>query len=124
MILTDFFILNQHFSDQIGFDLESMHFNIDALACNNLQTHIVFDHCLEAISVYNYNSNIYDIIGNKKDSLELSYITSKLNKADRDTIMRFIQIINKQFIRQDKYVNKSFFFTIKFNIASNVTDQG
>ncbi|MGL5771452.1 MAG: helix-turn-helix transcriptional regulator [Bacteroidales bacterium] len=124
MLLTDFFISNQRFSDPIGFDLESMHFNIDALACNNFQTHIVFDHCLKTISVYNYNSAIYDVIGNNKDSIELSSITSRLNKEDRDTIVRFIQIINKQFIRQDKFVNKNFYFTIKFNLASNVTDQG
>ncbi|MGL4780381.1 MAG: LuxR C-terminal-related transcriptional regulator [Bacteroidales bacterium] len=124
MLLTDFIISNQRFSDQISFDLESMHFNIDALACNNLQTHIIFDHCLKTVSVYNYNTAIYDVIGNNKNSLELSHISSQLNKGDRDTIMRFIRIINKQFIRQDKYIDKKFYFTIKFNISSNITDQG
>lgn len=124
MEVNNLYINDQDFSSAIYFNLESMHFNIEALACNNAETHIIIDHRYRKRFIYNYNHKLYNILGDNQNDLDLTNLSKLLDTDTKNLILGYMDVINRIFVHPDKYKDKNFFFAISFNINKNLCMNG
>lgn len=124
MIIENLYIQDQNFSEVINFNLENMHFNIEALACNNAQTHVLIDHRCREISVFHYNHKLYKLLGEDRNKLDFSLFNKLLDEKTRKLIYAYIDIANKFFLHPTKFPDKDFYFTISLNINKNICMTG
>lgn len=118
------FVKNQKFSRNIGFNLEGMHFNIESLACNNTETHVIIDHYLKKTAVYNYNNKLYSLLGNARNHFDFTVLTNSVDSETKRIILMYIDVANKIFVHPTKYIRKNLFFSISFNINDNLCMNG
>lgn len=124
MEVNNLYINDQDFASDIGFNLESMHFNIEALACNNAQTHIIIDHRLKQLSLYNYDHKLYKLLGGDRNNLNMKTLSKLLDTDTKELILGYIDVVNKTFVHPYKYEDKNFYFSISFNINKNLCMNG
>lgn len=117
MIIRNLIIKNQHIPKDMGYDMHNFHANLESIACNNEETYVLVDHCLETYTFFNYNKSLFHLFGNNFNSIskELYY---KISDTDINyRIKKYIDVANSYFT--DKNLDdKCFYFSILYEYGN------
>ena len=112
IILKNLLIENQVFSERLCLDSNVIQSNIEAIACTNEQTMILVDHKDLSFSIYNYNSDLYSVVGDKHNWLDIDQVHLYLHAFDKSVLAKYLNIVNEQFLLNQKEANQYAYFTI------------
>lgn len=112
IILKKLLIEDQMFSEQLCLDSNVIQSNIEAIACTNQQTMVLADHRDQSFSIYNYNAELYPIVGDDYNRLDIDQVHSYLQPLDKSVIAKYIDIINGQFLSNHANDKQYIYFTI------------
>lgn len=102
----------QKFSEQLCLDSNVIQSNIEAIACTNQQTMILVDHRDQTFSIYNYNAELYSVVGDDYNRIDIEQVHTYLQPLDKSIIARYIDIVNEQFLSNHSDEKQYTYFTI------------
>lgn len=110
-------IESQDIPTDLEYDLESMHCNLEAIACNNQETYIIVDHKNKSYTYYNYNKSIYHLIGSEFNKIDKNLYYLSMNEELSFRLKKYIDIANSHFTDQTE-TDKCYYFKICFGYGS------
>lgn len=117
MFFENLLVNNQRFKC-VQFNLDNMYFNIEALACNNQQTHILIDHYLSAVKVFNYDHGLFADFGSDHNNLSVDWLATSMQLLDRNLLKRYADVVVDYFLHKKKELSKYLYFSIHYNYDS------
>lgn len=121
--INNLIINNQNFEDNYGFDLDNMNSNLEAIACNNEQTYILVNHFDESYTFYNYNKELYCLLGNNLNKLDNTIFFKNLNEDVYFKIKKYIDVANSHFIDKSE-ADKCYYLTINYEYGDYGSEIG
>ena len=122
-VINNLIINNQNFKDNYGFDLDNMNSNLEAIACNNEQTYILVNHFHKNYTFYNYNKELYSLLGSNLNKLDNTIFFKYLNDEVYFKIKKYIDVANNHFIDKSE-TDKCYYFTINYEYGDYGSESG
>ncbi|MGL5318917.1 MAG: response regulator transcription factor [Bacteroidales bacterium] len=113
MIIHNLLIKGQNFTNDLEYDLDTMHNNFESIACNNEQTLILVNHLDSTYTFYNYDKELYPLLGNNFSKADKDLFYKSLNEDVSFWINKYINIANSHFLDKREN-NKCYYFIINY----------
>lgn len=107
----------------VQFNLDNMHFNLEAVACNSQQTHILIDHYLSSVTVFNYDYGLFPDFGSDHNSLSVDWLVASMQQADKNILKKYAEVTADYFLHKKKELNKYLYFSICYNYDSDCANK-
>lgn len=117
MFFENLLINNQKFKC-VQFNLDNMHFNLEAVACNNQQTHVLIDHYLSSVTVFNYDYGLFSDFGSDHNNLSVDWLAASMQLVDKNILRKYAGVMTDYFLHKKKELNKYLYFSICYNYDS------
>lgn len=107
----------------VQFNLDNMYFNLEAVACNSQQTHILIDHYLSSVTVFNYDYGLFPDFGSDHNSLSVDWLVASMQQADKNILKKYAELTADYFLHKKKELNKYLYFSICYNYDSDCANK-
>lgn len=118
MFFESLLINNQKFKN-VQFNLDYMHFNLETVACNNQQTHILIDHNLSTVTIFNYDYRLFPDFGSDRNCLSVDWLAASMQLVDKNIMKKYAGVMTDYFLHKKKESNKYLYFSICYNYDSD-----
>ncbi|MGL6178496.1 MAG: hypothetical protein ACRC13_04675 [Tannerellaceae bacterium] len=82
---------------------------------NNLQTHVMIDHYMSKVTIFNYNHHLFSDFGVDRNELSIDWLIDCMSTADKKLLSRYADIIVDYFLSKRKDYTKYIYFSICYN---------
>ncbi|MGL5786063.1 MAG: response regulator transcription factor [Bacteroidales bacterium] len=107
----------QNIPSDLTYDLDNLHSNLEAIACNNEETYIIVDHKTKSYTYYNYNKNLYHLVGSEFNRIDKNLYYLSMHEDLSFLLKKYIEIANSHFTDKIE-TDKCYFFKISFGYGT------